>query len=64
MLSLCCAATVCTFVFEAQRVSLEKPGRGPGGLLDLTQVQIILDLAAQIVTVGRAEGIRRHICQL
>lgn len=55
---LCCAATFCTCVFEARRVSLGKPGRGPGGLLGLTQVQIILEATAQISTMGGAEGIR------
>lgn len=56
---LCCAATFCTCVFEARRVSLGKPGRGPGGLLDLTQVRIILEATVQISTMGGAGGIRK-----
>lgn len=56
---LCCAATFRTCVFEARRASLGKPARGPGGLLDLTQVQIILEATAQISTVGGAGGIRK-----
>lgn len=56
---LWCAATICSCVFEAQCVSLGKPGRGPGGGLDLTQVQIILEITAQISTVGGAGGLQK-----
>lgn len=59
----CWAASLCTCVFarecEAQFVSHGKPGRGPGGLLDLTQVQIILETTAHISTLGGGGGASR-----